>query len=57
MYSVVMLITGSVHTCIYTLQRVCSLVDAGADLGWLVLIFCERKTLLADWFGLAETHQ
>jgi len=23
----------------------------------LVLIFCERKTLLADWFGLAETNK
>ena len=25
----------------------CSLVGAGAGLGWLVLFFCERKTLLA----------
>ena len=30
-------------------QSPCSLVGAGADagLGWLVLVFCERKTLLA----------
>jgi len=26
-------------------------------LGWLVLIYCERKTLLAGWFGLAETNK
>jgi len=26
-------------------------------LDWLVLVFCERKTLLADWFGLAETNK
>jgi len=25
--------------------------------GWLVLICCERKTLLASWFGLAETNK
>jgi len=25
----------------------CSLVGAGADLGWLVMVFYERKTLLA----------
>jgi len=24
-----------------------SLVGAGAGLGWLVLVFCEKKTLLA----------
>ena len=35
----------------------CSLVGAGAGLGWLVLVFCERKTLLAGWFGLAETNK
>jgi len=33
------------------------LVGAGAGLSWLVLVFCERKTLLADWFGLAETNK
>ena len=38
-------------------QRACSLVGAGAGLGWLVLVFYERKTLLADWFGLAETNK
>ena len=38
-------------------DRACSLVGAGAGLGWLVLVFCERKTLLADWFGLAETNK
>ena len=38
-------------------QRACSLVGAGAGLGWLVLVFCERKTLLAGWFGLAETNK
>ena len=39
--------------------RACSLVGAGAGagLGWLVLVFCERKTLLAGWFGLAETNK
>ena len=35
----------------------CSLVGAGAGLGWLVLIFYERKTLLAGWFGLAKTNK
>ena len=35
----------------------CSLVGAGAGLGWLVLVFCERKILLAGWFGLAETNK
>ena len=33
------------------------MVGAGACLGWLVLVFCERKTLLAGWFGLAETNK
>ena len=28
-------------------DRACSLVGAGAGLGWLVLVFCERKILLA----------
>jgi len=32
-------------------------VGAGAGLGWLVLVFCERKTLLTGWFGLAETNK
>ena len=35
----------------------CSLVGFWTGLGWLVLICCERKTLLADWFGLIETNQ
>jgi len=30
---------------------------AGWFLGWLVLICCEKKTLLPDWFGLAETNK
>jgi len=34
-----------------------SLVDAGAGLGWLVLVFRERKTLLAGWFWLAASEQ
>jgi len=38
-------------------QMACSLVGAGAGLCWLVLVFCERKTLLAGWFGLAETNK
>jgi len=38
-------------------HRACSLVGAGAGLGWLVLVFCERKILLAGWFGLAETNK
>jgi len=38
-------------------QRACSLVGAGVDLGWLMLVFCEKKTLLAGWFELAETNQ
>jgi len=29
----------------------------GWFLGWLVLVCCERKTLLAGWFGLAETNK
>ena len=37
--------------------RACSLVGAGAGSGWLMLIFYERKILLADWFGLAETNK
>jgi len=36
---------------------VCSLVGFWAGLGWLVLVYCERKTLLAGWFGLAETNK
>ena len=39
------------------MNRACSLVGAGAGLGWLVLVFCERKTLLTGWFGLAETNK
>jgi len=43
------------------LQLACSLIGAGAGagagLGWLVLVFCERKTLLAGWFGLVETNK
>ena len=35
----------------------CSLIGAGAGLGWLVLVFCERKTLLAGWISLAETNK
>jgi len=35
----------------------CSLVGFWAGLGWLVLVYCERKTLLAGWFGLAETNK
>jgi len=31
----------------------CSLVG----LGWLVLVCCERKTILAGWFRLAETNK
>jgi len=30
----------------------CSLVGFWAGLGWLVLVYCERKILLAGWFGL-----
>jgi len=35
----------------------CSLVGFWIGLDWLVLIYCERKTLLAGWFTLAETNQ
>ena len=35
----------------------CSLIGFWAGLNWLVLIYCERKTLLAGWFGLAETNK
>ena len=45
------------HVAIVFQLLACSLVGAGAGLGWLVLIFCERKTLLAGWFGLAETNK
>ena len=38
-------------------QAAYSLVGLWAGLGWLVLVCCERKTLLADWFGLAETNK
>jgi len=38
-------------------QTACSLVGFWAGLGWLVLICCERKILLAGWFGLAETNK
>ena len=37
--------------------RACSLVGFWAGLGWLVLVYYERKTLLAGWFGLAETNE
>jgi len=43
-----------VDCCLYS---ACSLVDFWAGLGWLVLVYCERKTLLAGWFGLAETNK
>jgi hypothetical protein len=33
------------------------MVGFWTDLSWLVLVYCERKTLLADWFGLAETNK
>jgi len=42
------------NVVIYT---ACSLVGFWAGLGWLVLICCERKTLLAGWFELAETNK
>ena len=35
----------------------CSLVSFWAGLDWLVLVCCERKILLTDWFGLAETNK
>jgi len=35
----------------------CSLVGFWAGLGWLMLIYCERKTLLVGWFELAETNK
>ena len=35
----------------------CSLVGFWAGFGWLVLVCCERKILLAGWFGLAETNK
>ena len=35
----------------------CSLVGFWAGLDWLMLVYCERKTLLAGWFGLAETNK
>jgi len=35
----------------------CSLVGFWAGLGWLVLVYCERKTLLAGCFGLAESKK
>ena len=38
-------------------QAAYSLVGLWAGLGWLVLVCCERKTLLAGWFGLAETNE
>ena len=34
-----------------------SLVGFWAGLGLLMLVYCERKTLLADWFWLAETNK
>ena len=35
----------------------CSLVAFWAGLGWLVLVYCERKILLAGWFELVETNK
>jgi len=35
----------------------CSLVGFWVGLDWLVLVYCERKTLLTSWFGLAETNR
>ena len=43
--------------CVMNAYTACSLVGAGAGLDWLVLVFYERKILLADWFGLTETNQ
>jgi len=34
-----------------------SLVGFWVDLDWLMLVYCERKTRLADWFGLAKTNE
>ena len=39
-----------------TIYTAYSLVGFWAGLGWLVLVYCERKTLLAGWFRLAETN-
>jgi len=39
------------------MQSACSLIGFWAGLGWLVLIYCEKKTLLADWFELVETNE
>ena len=35
----------------------CSLVGFWTCLDWLMLVYCERETLLAGWFGLAETNE
>ena len=34
-----------------------SLVGFWAGLDWLVLVLCERKTLLVSWFRLIETNK
>ena len=39
------------------IKSACSLVGFWASLGWLVLVYYERKILLAGWFGLAETNK
>jgi len=38
-------------------SQACSLVGFLDGLGWLVLVCCERKILLTDWFGLAEINK
>jgi len=39
------------------IKSACSLVGFWASLGWLVLVYCKRKILLAGWFGLTETNK
>jgi len=50
--------------CLYIIKSMypqrltpCSLVGDGAGLGWLVLVFCERETLLVGGISLAETNK
>jgi len=53
-------VTGAVVAAVLSSAQghwACSLVSTGADLGWLVLIFYKRKTLLIGQFGLTEINE
>ena len=54
-YGMLLVPLTNMPMCCYKRIHMDTLSPAG--LAWLVLVFCERKTLLAGWFGLAETDK